>query len=222
MSVRDAPRPWRHVELELSSTRSIQSVLFKLLWRDTRSRSSRTALPLEISSLPLLETKISSWPTIWLKRRTTPLLETLVISIMRSIWLGLRHTQESRKWRSNPRFIDSSSQMDMVLSSLPRVDFSILDAPLDIHLSLCLAHSQTRLLPRSTFGRTRVQQNTRRVRSTNFPRSLMRKSPGCILRHSTLSWMSLPKKKLTTFAFQRMAHSKTISTDIDFIHIEIS
>merc|ERR1712086_255078 len=120
MSVRDAPRPRRHVELELSSTRSIQSVLFKLLWRDTRSRSSRTALPLEISSLP-------------------------------------------------------------------RVDFSILDAPLDIHLSLCLAHSQTRLLPRSTFGRTRVQQNTRRVRSTNFPRSLMRKSPGCILRHSTLS-----------------------------------
>merc|ERR1711935_1214655 len=119
-----------HVELELSSTRSIQSVLFKLLWRDTRSRSSRTALPLEISSLPLLETKISS---------------------------------------------------------LPRVDFSILDAPLDIHLSLCLAHSQTRLLPRSTFGRTRVQQNTRRVRSTNFPRSLMRKSPGCILRPSTLS-----------------------------------
>merc|ERR1712046_250507 len=85
-------------------------------------------------------------------------------------------TQEYRRLKSSLKFTDLSSQMDTELSFWLRVDSLTWDAPLVTHLSSCLAHSQTRLLLKLISGKIRTPTNTRRVRSTNFQRSLTRKS----------------------------------------------
>merc|ERR1712032_34190 len=138
---------------------------------------------------------------------------TLVTSIMKLIWKVLRAIQESKRLRSNLRFTDSSSQMVMVSLFWLRVDFSTWDAPLVIHPSLCPAPSPTKLLLKSTFGRTEKPPNTKKVKYTSFLKFLTRKSPDSTCQPSKPNSMTSHKSKPTTFQSPRLVHSSTISTD---------
>merc|ERR1712127_569999 len=105
------------------------------------------------------------------------------------------------------KLIDINSQMVTVSSSLLKEDFSTSVAPLDIHLSLCHAHSPIKLLLKLTFGKTETTTNTPRVKFTN--------SLDFIYQPSVLSLLSSPRIKLTTLMFNKPAHSSTSHTDID-------
>jgi len=143
------------------------------------------------------------------------LSEILVTLIMKSTWLVLKLTQVLLEPKLNHRLTDMSSQMVMVSLFWPKVDSSISVALLDIHLSLCHAHSHAKLLPKLNSGKTERPQNMKTVRYTSYQRNLTRRSPCSTCHHSMLNLPFSPKNKPTTSMSNKQAHISTMPTDTD-------
>lgn len=123
MSEKDVANQWSDLEPESTLLKLIQSVPFKPVCKVMKLSELRTLLEKSIFSSLLLEIKTSSRLNIWLRWKTTPLLETLDISITKSNMKSLENGQESRELTLNHKLISSLLKPEIQSSFLPKVNF---------------------------------------------------------------------------------------------------